>query len=260
MDSVWRLLWTSVAGTSHDRRDQPCQDFSHARVLGGEEVPVLIAVCADGAGSASHAAVGAKIACLGVLRAGAEAIEAGLQVTTVTRQQVLSWYDRARRRISLEACLRNLDLGDFACTLLTAIVSREAAVFTQIGDGAIVFHDGGGYQTATWPQTGEYANMTYFLTSPDWEERLAFRSVLATVDELALITDGLQPLALQYAARAVHAPFFDPMFAALRHVLRPTELEGPLRDFLGSRPVNDRTDDDKTLMLATRRPATHDHS
>jgi hypothetical protein len=160
--------------------------------------------------------------------------------------------------LSLEACLRGLDLGDFASTLLTAIVGREATVFSQIGDGAIVFNDGSGYQTAVWPQSGEYVNTTYFLTGADWTERLGFRSVSGVVEELALLTDGLQPLALHYASRSVHAPFFDPMLAALRQAPCPEGLEGPLRLFLASPSVNDRTDDDKTLMLATRRPAPDD--
>ena len=53
---------------------------------------------------------------------------------------------------------------------------------------------------------------------------------------------------------------YDPMFASLRQAASPEELEGPLRQFLDSRPVNDRTDDDKTLMLATHRPAPDGHS
>jgi hypothetical protein len=137
-------------------------------------------------------------------------------------------------------------------------VGDDAVVFSQIGDGAIVYRDGDGFTTAFWPQTGEYANTTFFLTSPDFEEKLAFRSLGQRVDELALFTDGLQPLALHYASRTVHAPFFVPMFDSLRRSTDIDNLEGPLQQFLKSKPVIDRTDDDTTLMLATRQPLSDD--
>jgi hypothetical protein len=259
MHSPWKLLFASVAGTSHERRNQPCQDYSHGRVICGEGSSVLIAACADGAGTASHATLGARIACLGVLSAAGDAIESGLSVADITNRHLLHWHEQVRGKLSLEACLRNLDLREFASTLLTVIVDRDAAIFSQIGDGAIVFKDGTGYQTAVWPQSGEYVNTTYFLTSTDWWERLAVRTVSGEVDELALLTDGLQPLALQYGTRSVHEPFFDPMFTSLRQVTQTEDLEGPLKQFLDSPAVNERTDDDKTLMLATRRPKVDDH-
>jgi hypothetical protein len=87
---------------------------------------------------------------------------------------------------------------------------------------------------------------------------LGFRSLEQRVDELALFTDGLQPLALHYASRTVHAPFFVPMFDSLRRSTDIDGLESPLKQFLKSKPVIDRTDDDKTLMLATRRSFSDD--
>ena len=72
------------------------------------------------------------------------------------------------------------------------------------------------------------------------------------MDELALLTDGLQMLALRFADKSVHGPFFLPMFQALRAAESASALQTPLRDFLNSPAVNRRTDDDKTLILATR--------
>jgi hypothetical protein len=151
-----------------------------------------------------------------------------------------------------------LDLRDLACTLLTTIVGEERAFFAQIGDGAIVYPQGEALTYAFWPQAGEYASTTFFLTGQDFEERLEFRTHQGRVDELAVITDGLQPLALHYASRTVHGPFFEPMFHSLRQSPEVDNLEGPLRQFLKSQPVIDKTDDDKTLVLATRIPFRHD--
>lgn len=258
MTSPWKLLCGSVTGTSHERRGEPCQDYALGRLLGGDDSPILVVACSDGAGSASHADLGSRVACLTFLRTAAAALEGGLALSEVNEHVVRRWHEQTRARLSLEACFRNLDLRDFACTLLTTIAGPGQTILSQIGDGAIVFRDGDGYQAAFWPQSGEYANSTYFLTGPDHVERLAFRSLGHGVDELALFTDGLQPLALHYASRCVHGPFFDPMFESLRNAPQPEELEDPLRQFLASGPVNDRTDDDKTLILATRRPPAHD--
>jgi hypothetical protein len=136
-------------------------------------------------------------------------------------------------------------------------VDEQAAVFFQIGDGAIVYRaKDGRYVPALWPQSGEYANCTFFLTDADATERVQAARA-GSVHEVALLTDGLQGLALQYASRGAHGPFFAPMFARLRGVAatRPRSLAGELSSFLDSAPVNARTDDDKTLVLATRLPA-----
>lgn len=252
MEPSWRILSGSVVGTSHERFGESCQDYSHSIVLDVGRGSALVTACADGAGSASHASIGAKIACLGFIRFVSEGIRAGLLLHEIDDRQMLNWYARVRGQLSLEASLRGLDIRDLACTLLTAIVGDDAAVFSQIGDGAIVYREGNEFTTAFWPQNGEYANTTFFLTNPGFEERLAFRSLGKQVDELAVFTDGLQSLALHYASRTVHAPFFEPMFDSLRRSTDIGSLEGSLKEFLKSKAVIDRTDDDKTLILATR--------
>ncbi len=252
MESFWKVLSGSAVGTSHERFGENCQDYSHSIVLDVGKRCYLVAACADGAGSALHASLGAKIASLGFIRFVSESIRAGLRLHEINARQVLDWFTRVRGQLSLESALRGLDIRDLACTLLTAIVADDAAVFSQIGDGAIVYRDGDGFTTAFWPQNGEYANTTFFLTNPGFEERLAYRALRQRVDELALFTDGLQPLALHYASHTVHAPFFLPMFESLRRATDIGSLEGPLKQFLKSKAVIDRTDDDKTLILATR--------
>src|SRR5579884_307004 len=175
MTPPWKLLCGSVVGTSHERRGEPCQDYAHGVLLAAGESPVLVAACADGASSAAHAAVGARLACLGMVRVACEALRAGLPAPDVDARCLLRWHERVRGALSLEASLRNLELHDLACTLLTAVVGEDAAAFAQIGDGAIVYGEGGTYRTVFWPQAGEYASTTFFLTGRDFEERLAFR-------------------------------------------------------------------------------------
>jgi Protein phosphatase 2C len=260
--SRWRIVGASVAGTSHAGSGQPCADACAVRVLpatGGGSL--LVAVVADGAGTSERAPEGARLACEAIL-GQAELWADGARertprdLSTFGREDVLGWVDSARRSIAGAAESQGLESGDFSCTLLVALADEASAVFFQIGDGAIVFRgEGGEYVPALWPQSGEYANCTWFVT----DEAVADRVQLAAargVHEVALFTDGLQSLALRFVSREAHAPFFEPMFARLRREPEGTSegLLDELRAFLGSSPVNQRTDDDKTLVLATRLP------
>ena len=246
----WKLLLESAIGTSHIQTNQPCQDYASGRVLNAD---TIVLVCADGAGSASRSEFGSRFVCTGLLNLIATALEDGLALKDITRERVVEWHATVRRRLSLEACRENVDLREFATTILTAIVGPSQALFSHIGDGVIVYGDGEVYRTPFWPQQGEYVNTTYFLTGSDFEDQIAFEGIDRQIDEVALLTDGLQPLALHYASRSVHSPFFQPMFTALRGASDPEDFREPLKVFLNSAGVNSRTDDDKTLVLATRR-------
>jgi hypothetical protein len=249
---MWKLLFQSIQGTAHERNSQPCQDSCRVRLRRTDRGPVLVLVCADGAGSASHAHVGARLACRGLARLILDDLSEGLSVAHLERDTVLSWHERLRWQFHQEAERRNLELQQLACTLLLAVVGADAAAFSQIGDGAIVVADGDAYRPVFWPQTGEYANTTNFLTDLAFADNLAFEMRTETVDELALFTDGLQMLALNFADRSVHRPFFLPMFRKLRAAVPGEGLPRALASFLRSPAVNQRSDDDKTLLLATR--------
>ena len=250
---MWKLLCESVPGVSHEATGLPCQDHSACECIqvGGETV--LLLACADGAGSAEYAEFGSKLACEGIIREMREAIGGGLRVSDIDGNMATGWYRRVRGLLGDEADRRSAQIRAFACTLLTAVVGEQSAAFSQLGDGAIILQEGEAYRTAFWPQSGEYLNTTNFLTDPEFERRMEFQAHGSRVDELALLSDGLQMLALRYADKSVHNPFFLPLFQALRAVESAAELRAPCRDFLTSPSVNLRTDDDKTLILATRR-------
>ena len=158
-----------------------------------------------------------------------------------------------RQSITAEADRLGTVPRQLACTLLTAVIGEGRAIFAQVGDGSIVLHDGERYVSVFWPQAGEYVNVTNFLTQPEFEQAFEFVSRSEAVHEVALFTDGLQRLTLNFAERSVHQAFFAPMFESLRNAENADELVAPLRGFLDSAAINERTDDDKTLVLATRR-------
>jgi hypothetical protein len=252
----WRSASASVRGTSHLRSGLPCQDAHLVRRVAtktGREV--LLVACSDGAGSASHSQVGSHVACKTVVKAAANWIEQGNSPEDVTRPIVEDWFIEVMRSIAEEAELLQLRPRELACTLLFALVGDGKAAFAQVGDGAIVASVGDEYVPIFWPQSGEYANQTYFITDQEALTRVQYDFLDGVIEEVAAFTDGIQSLALQYAAYCAHTPFFRPLFERLRRDPpgQREDLSDSLRQFLASDRVNQRTDDDKTLVLASRR-------
>ena len=156
-----------------------------------------------------------------------------------------------------EATQAGLDPKTYASTLLAIAITAEGGAALQIGDGVIVVNDGdGAWRWVCWPQHGEYINTTHFLTSDDATDRLEVVALDRGVSDIALTTDGLEPLVLHYASKTVHVPFFDAMFRPLTSTeSQPAvdRLSTALEAFLASDKVASRTDDDVSLLLATRR-------
>jgi hypothetical protein len=192
------------------------------------------------------------------MRQASEYLASGRTVAELDEATLKGWTRAVHEALTAEAQARGVVARDLACTLLVAVIGRAAAAFLQIGDGAMVILEGEEYRPVFWPQTGEYQNTTFFISDPKFEQNVQHVIRQQEVTELALFSDGLQMLALNYGAKAVHQGFFVPMFASLRRAEDAQELLVPLKQFLDSQAVNNRTDDDKTLVLATRVVANGD--
>ena len=250
--SLWNSVTVSVTGSSHRENGQPCQDSSAISTVRHKRQDSLIAVCSDGAGSASHAEEGSRTACeAGIAQAKAFVESHGLDA--VSHAVVLDWCVQIRQALEARAFELEAKLGDLHCTFLLAILGHESSVFVQIGDGAMVIDGGEGFEAIFWPQAGEFAGMTNFITSPDLESCVNFQRVDQCVKEFAAFTDGLERLALAFHNKTVHSPFFSPMFEKLESMNDVAEYQEGLRKFLGSKTITERTDDDTTLVLAIRR-------
>jgi serine/threonine protein phosphatase PrpC len=246
---MWRAVGTSVAGTSHVELNVPCQDYSaYERVVIGS-APAFIIAIADGAGSARLSHVGAQEVVGHLLRI----IPLGLQsVFDVNEYIAREWLNDARAHLQEVSTRERCELRELGSTILVAILTDLASFFIQIGDGAWIIERDGEYVVATWPSDGEYVNETTFLTSPNWADSMKYAVVTGAASAVAGLTDGLQRLALQFDSRSVHAPFFEPLFRVLRAAEDESSLISPLIEFLSSDRVAERTDDDKTLVLACR--------
>src|SRR5262249_58661309 len=141
-----KILSQCIAGSSHVRIGHPCQDACKAASAAVGAESVLLVACADGAGSARFADVGAARACQVVLEIAKSDLRDGQTVAGIDRDAVCYWLDAARQELQREAERRQATPRDLACTLLLGIVGEQAAAFAQIGDGAIVTRYGHEYR------------------------------------------------------------------------------------------------------------------
>lgn len=256
----WRIAAASAIGSSHLKVGTPCQD-AHA-VWQGEDrdgLPVLAAVVSDGAGSASRAEIGSAQAAQAILRCMQDGISQGRKVGEVSESDARAWMGLVQECLQRVADEDNEPLRSYACTLLAVLAGEDACLVIQLGDGAVVMSDDDDNWTYVhWPQHGEYANTTRFMSDPDATEQAMIASISHRVDEFAVFSDGIEHLVLNTATTEVYAPFFDRMLQPVRKVAEPglnETLSMGLEKYLSSPTINDRTSDDKTLILATRRAA-----
>ena len=267
----WSWIAASSTGTSHLKHNLPLQDAQACAV-----VPVnsdsqtcnaewFVAVTCDGAGSASHGRQGAIItsrtlreAALRHLAAASKPSASSLQKTRLTTsalpsaETVRTWADEARQRIRTAAERRGLSARDFACTLVLALSNGQETLVAHIGDGGIVARlaDTGTWQALSWPDHGEYASTTRFVTD---EPPTPLRTHITRqpIDALALFSDGIERMVLDMATQTPFARFFSTMAAPLPNEPgKAHTLSDQLKAYLDSEAVNSRTDDDKTLVMA----------
>jgi hypothetical protein len=257
--AVWRYVIATSIGTSHIKQGLPCQDYAKCLVTPDKNnAPVLITVVSDGAGSAENSHIGSELACTLFIESAAAYLSENT-VAAIDSAMTQAWLQKIRDAIQQRAESDEKRPRDYACTFLAAIIGQDRAAYVQIGDGAIVVSDGeeSNWGWVFWPQRGEFANTTFFLTDDNALERVCFDTAEIPPLEVALFTDGIEPLVLEYATQTAFAPFYDKMFPPVRTATAEglnSDLSLSLEKYLASPSVCDRTDDDKSLILATRRP------
>ena len=247
----WRVVSASVIGTSHVRAGDICQDSCLALVeIISNRLPLLSIFVADGAGTAVYGGEGAELAIQTSATFVAKAHELpGFEMNDNFAVECVS---AVRDRIYAQAEKVGSTARDFACTFLCVLSSSQGTLVMQIGDGGIVLDVGTGLNVPVVPMSGQYANMTHFITDEDAMDILVSKFFPGKASRVAVFTDGIQRLALNMATNTAHEPFFAPFFKALSMATSEQEdqLQNALVNFLNSESVNERTDDDKTLALA----------
>ena len=249
----WKIIGAKSQGTSHLYTNTPCQDYYKTGCIQSS----LYCFVSDGAGSAQYGMEGAEISCETAL----EHIQTLLinPDYEINEADLINVAETIHDKLNQKAIELKCQARDLACTFLGVVITNNYAGYIQIGDGSIVVKYSdiySNYQVLFWPQAGEYANMTFFITEESYLANINCKCLDDIPTEIAVFTDGIQRLALLFDSKEVHIPFFEPMFNILNKTedaLELNTLNKKLETFLESNAINQSTDDDKTLVLISRK-------
>lgn len=255
---MWRYASSSITGLIHINQESSCQDSHICKtIILQPDNETLVAIASDGAGSAEFAKAGADFTCMFFDAQIYEHLKQHPLSPTIDEQIIKLWIQRFHESIKNKSRELGCETREMACTLLMAIVNINSAFFVQIGDGAIVYSledQMNSYKIAFWPSANEFVNLTHFITDTDSCDKLMYTEISNKIDEIIMFTDGLQRLALDYTNRRPHIPFFKMFIEPLRRLDKgqTEQYSHQISQFLTSPEVITRTDDDITLILASR--------
>ncbi|MCD9028139.1 protein phosphatase 2C domain-containing protein [Luteimonas sp. BDR2-5] len=246
---AWHVVAASATGRAHLDRGQPCQDAFAAEVVDG----VLVAVVCDGAGSAAHADVGARTVASATVQALAARLRWGKDLLRADAAAAGAAFGDAlasvRGGLEAQAAAAHHDLRDYACTVVGVAAGAAGGWLFHIGDGVAVVESAQAPALVSRPDNGEYANETYFLSGPQWRERLRLTRIAEPATQLALMSDGAQAFAMARGDGGLYPPFIDPVARYLRGV-DAAQGARALQATLADPRTDAITGDDKTLLLA----------
>ena len=255
----WRIATATTTGSSHLREGLPNQDALAYRIEDFDIGEVVIAAVADGAGSASRSEEGSRIAVDVAVTTIFEGINQQPEAASCEHLAESLARDAIRQaKAEVEDHGRQQDIlsRELASTLIVAFACDSLVTAAQVGDGAVIAFniDSGAATTLCEAHSGEYANETTFITSCPEPHEIAYvgHASGCDYDALALITDGLQNLALKMPEREAFMGFWSPMLDDLAHTDQPEAVRERLQEFIGDERVQSRTTDDVTIAIAAR--------
>lgn len=240
------MAWiTGAASVEKQIRDHAhvCQDAYAVDHLNDQTV---VAVLADGAGSASHAKEGADIT---VKTALAELKKLDLDhLSEDTMTALQSVPERVQQALQYQATKAKEPLESYASTLIAVVFTPTCLVGVQVGDGFLVSGVQDDYDLIFSGKKGEYVNETNFVTDPQIDAQYFIQR--EPLNFVALATDGLEHVAIDNRLNEAHIGFFKPFDTFLTDQPDGATIDTELQNFLSSKRLQQRSNDDRTLIIA----------
>jgi hypothetical protein len=248
-ESQWYCVGASVQGTSHKDAALPCQDAHRFHHLSSG---TLIITVADGVGSATLADEGANLASDVAIKYLITYLEQHSNISETELENALrNAYQAAVDSIQAKATREGVSASDYATTLTVGVITDTFVIGAMVGDGMMVVEDMRGEFSCVFElPKREYANQVVAITSPHGPDALQIVSKEGPAKTVSILTDGLLRLSCDIRKNVPHTPFFQAMTSLLKKVPEPTKASQELQTLLSHPSINERTDDDKTLVMA----------
>jgi hypothetical protein len=254
---MWRVRGFSIQGYAHLTEGSPCQDAYRQATVG---TTALLAV-ADGAGSRPRSAEGAAILVsltIDVLTAMVKAPGDPGDAHLLKARLDQAWERIRGQFLEQVTVLAGQDrAGEFAATLVAAVVSDKLIGIIQVGDGFVVVRTrnrrGQAYHHLLSRPTGDgqYSNETVFVTSAGARPVITC-AVDSGLTGVLLSTDGLMPAALAYEGGQPEGVNGDFAGRVLGHLDADGHDPRLIMRTMLSDGVVGLTGDDLTLLAAVR--------
>ena len=200
----------SLAGQRHLADGQVNQDSLYYELM--PEGQGLIAAVSDGAGSASRAKDGSRLAARTAVKETKRII---LEESEAPAFAVRRGLFCARQAIAQHVqIVPSHPIEDYHCTLVLIAWIGDLICGIQVGDGAAIVGTSEGYKMLTVPRQGEFANETYFITEPHYLQTM-FENEATNVDSVALFTDGIQKLAIDFKQKRANQEFMEQAMSSM---------------------------------------------
>jgi len=190
MRSYIKVAAGASQGRAHENEGLPCQDKT-ATFRSSDKKSGGIAV-ADGSGSSLHSQFGAHAAVSIILPFIETRFNFFYHNPSKAREIIIQFIIEKLQSIALG---KSCDLNDLASTLMFVYVQRSKKsirfIAGNIGDGVIAMAENKQINAISLPSKGEFANTTYFLTSPEAKSFLKiYTGILPIPIGFILMTDG----------------------------------------------------------------------
>lgn len=240
----------SLQGDSHKDKNIVCQDASLIK-----ELPCgwIIAVIADGVGSAKYSDVGSLLAVNNIVEYFNEHCPLEWDIAEL-KDTLLVAYEATLEKITEHAEVEGESLSEYDTTLTIAVYNGDQVVYAHVGDGGIItLSKDGDFALLTLPQKGEEFNVVSPLRN---KKAWVFGESNLDVCALAMFTDGIYdvvcPWILSQQEQKIYINYIRPFMD--RNILKSDTMEDfevikkEAENFLNS-AQNSSITDDKTVAV-----------
>lgn len=250
--TTWNVFGASVRGAIHEQLDRPGLS-AHGYELRADGT--LVVAIAEGLGSAHEGAIGARLA----IQTAMTSLVRPLAIKPCATQQdgkdlIQRAFEEARASLEETARATQLALNEYATTLLVAVCQDKLLTTGHIGDGVGVgFWKPRRLDIISQTKHDQFTDVVIPITAPGALSIVQYHVYTPPPFMLALLTSGLQPLAIDVLHNRPFAGFFTPLIEGTSIDINTQDAERALESFLSSERVRTLNGSAKTMLVVSRK-------